>query len=81
MATSPTVAAVAGLEPLMAANPVQVAMLLMARPPGSQLSQSWAAVYISSPRPEKETTSAIKTNSGSVSKNRLVPESAATSAI
>jgi hypothetical protein len=79
--TRPTVAAVAGLDPQMAANPVQVAMLLMASPPGSQLSQEWAALYMSSPTPEKETTSAIRMKRGSVIRKMFVPVSAATSAI
>ena len=73
MEMTPIVAAVAGLEPQMAPKPVQVAMLAIARPPGSQLSQRWAAVYMSSPTPETETISAIRMKSGSVIMNRLVP--------
>lgn len=64
MATVPTVAAVATLEPEVAANNALAPMLACMRPPGNHDSHRLMAPYIFSAMPERSRISPSRMNSG-----------------
>ena len=71
-ATVPTVAAVATLEPLVAANTVLAPMLACISPPGSQLSHLAMASYMRCAKPARSRISPNRMNSGmATSRNSL----------
>src|SRR5690606_13413815 len=64
VAIVPMVAAVATLDPDVAANIAQDAMLLCIRPPGSQLSHLPSALYMSWDMPDMRSSSPMRMNMG-----------------
>ena len=72
MATVPTVAAVATLEPDVAENSVDAPMLACISPPGSHDSHRLIAPYMRSAKPARSSTSPSMMNSGiATSRNSL----------
>ena len=65
------VAAVATLDPEVAANIAQAAMLECIRPPGSQGSHSTSALYIRSAMPERSRISPSSTKNGIATSRKL----------
>ena len=73
MPTVPMVAAVATLEPEVAANRAQAAMLVCSRPPGSQRSHSASAPYMRSATPLRSRISPSRMKSGTAtSRNSFI---------
>ena len=75
------VAAVATLEPEVAANMAQAAMLECIRPPGSHDTQCVSAAYIRSAMPERSSTSPSRMNSGMATRMKSVEADQAISPI
>jgi hypothetical protein len=71
IATVPMVAAVATLEPEVAANIAQAAMLECIRPPGSQGTHSTSALYMRSAVPERSRISPSSTKKGIATSRKL----------
>ncbi len=72
MATVPTVAAVATLEPEVAENKVDAPMLACIKPPGNHDSHRLIALYMRSAKPARSSTSPSMMNSGiATSRNSL----------
>ena len=68
----PTVAAVATLEPEVAANIAQAAMLECISPPGSQETQCTSAPYMRSANPERSKISPSRMNIGTETSRKSV---------
>ena len=66
------VAAVAALEPELAANIAQAAMLVCMSPPGSQLTHASRARYMRSETPDRKSSSPMRMNSGAATRMKLV---------
>ena len=71
IATVPIVAAVATLEPDVAANIAQAAMFECISPPGSHGIHSTSALYIRSAMPERSSTSPSRTKNGIATSRKL----------
>ena len=67
----PIVAAVATLDPEVAANMAQAAMLECIRPPGSHGTQSTSALYMRSAMPERSRISPSSTKNGIATSRKL----------
>ncbi len=70
-ATEPIVAAVATLDPLIALNTAQEAMLVCSTPPGSRASQTLSARYSRSDSPARSRISPISRNSGTATSTKF----------
>ena len=74
MATVPMVAAVAALDPDVAANRAQAPTLECIRPPGSQLTHWVTAEYMRSAMPARSRISPSRMNSGTVRNRKVAVE-------
>lgn len=74
------VAAVAALEPQVAANNADAPTFECISPPGSQPSQAVMESYILSARPDRSSTSPSMTNSGTLSRTKPLDDVQPTSA-
>ncbi len=72
MATVPMVAAVATLDPEVAANIAQAAIFECIRPPGSQGIHSTSALYMRSAMPERSRISPSRTKNGIATSRKLL---------
>ena len=79
METVPIVAAVAMLEPEVAANTAQAATLVCISPPGMRPTQRSSASNIDSVTPERSSNSPIRMNIGMATKMKSALELQATS--
>ena len=67
------VAAVAAVDPDIAANAAQVAMFACMRPPGSQRNQAVKQRYMRSVRPPRSSSSPMRMNIGTATSTFVVP--------